>query len=68
MAKATGREAPAQGSDPGCSTLNFRGLPWGISFKKKKEVRDRLLTAQAHMKQYYDQGHRDMKLEVGDWA
>ena len=38
VAKATGREAPAQGSDPGCSTLNFRGLPWGISFKKLTSV------------------------------
>jgi len=38
VAKATGREAPAQGSDPGCSTLNFRGLPWGISFKKKHKT------------------------------
>jgi len=36
VAKATGREAPAQGSNPRCGTLNFRGLPWGTSFKKKK--------------------------------
>ena len=35
VAKATGWEAPAQGSNPGFGTLNFRGLPWGISFKKK---------------------------------
>jgi hypothetical protein len=32
------------------------------------EIRDRLLTAQAHMKQYYDQGHRNVALDVGDWA
>jgi len=33
-----------------------------------QEIRERLLHAQDHMKQYYDQGHRDMKLEVSDWA
>jgi len=35
VAKATGREAPAQGSNPGCGTLKLQGLPWCISFKKK---------------------------------
>jgi len=33
-----------------------------------QEIRERLLHAQDHMKHYYDQGHRDMVLEVGDWA
>ena len=31
-----------------------------------QEIRERLLHVQDHMKQYYDQAHRDMKLEIGD--
>jgi hypothetical protein len=37
VANATGREAPAQGSNPGCGTLKLQGLPWCISFKKKSD-------------------------------
>ena len=33
-----------------------------------QEIRDRLLAAQMTMKQYYDKGHRDVVLQVGDWA
>ena len=31
---ATGRETPAQGSNPGCGILNFKSLSWSMSFKK----------------------------------
>jgi len=33
-----------------------------------QEIRDRLLAAQVTMKQYYDKGHRDVAMQVGDWA
>ena len=35
VAKATGREAPAQGSNPGCGTLKLQGSPLGYLFQKK---------------------------------
>ena len=55
------------GFEPWVRHLKLQGSPLGYLFQKK-EVRDRLLIAQAHMKQYYDQGHRDVALTVRHWA
>jgi len=64
-----GRPPPSMASyQPGVARVMALDRQLQDSYAFLQEIRERLLYAQDHMKHYYDQGHRDMVLEVGDWA
>ena len=67
VARATGWSAPTQGSNLGCRTFMFRGLPIEFSYKKKYEeiIEERCKKFEAQLKKEQEEATRRLLARYG---